>query len=252
MNYQTIEPILEYLAEYSSPSLFMSSKMLEDFHEWSPITVEHYCAVTSPSYLKKLLLRSYIPSTISSKLTVSTISKEDLHELHLTYSIEETICGTVLIASLEGKICYCAFQDTVVDLWGELQLVFPDATFKQESMAIHQQIASHITKPSFDQLPIELLLIGTPFQVEVWNILLKIPVGELVTYTQIASALGNKSAARAVGSAVGSNTLAYIVPCHRVIRNDGVIGEYRWKSPRKRALLALEITSKARAISADC
>jgi AraC family transcriptional regulator of adaptative response/methylated-DNA-[protein]-cysteine methyltransferase len=87
---------------------------------------------------------------------------------------------------------------------------------------------------------------GTDFQLRVWRALLRIPSGKLTTYGQLASAVGAPSAARAVGSAVGSNELAWLIPCHRVIRQTGMAGEYRWGAVRKRAMIAWErpITKK--------
>jgi AraC family transcriptional regulator of adaptative response/methylated-DNA-[protein]-cysteine methyltransferase len=81
---------------------------------------------------------------------------------------------------------------------------------------------------------------GTPFQVRVWRALLQIPAGTLISYGALATALARPGAARAVGTAVGRNPLAYLIPCHRVIRGTGVIGDYRWGTARKRAMLAWE------------
>jgi AraC family transcriptional regulator of adaptative response/methylated-DNA-[protein]-cysteine methyltransferase len=88
--------------------------------------------------------------------------------------------------------------------------------------------------------PLRVLVHGTAFQVRVWQALLKIPSGTLVSYGNLAAALNQPSAARAVGSAVGQNSLAYLIPCHRVIRETGIIGDYRWGAVRKRALVAWE------------
>ncbi len=91
-------------------------------------------------------------------------------------------------------------------------------------------------------LPLRVLAYSrrTAFQVRVWQALLKIPSGTLVSYGSLAVALNQPAAARAVGSAVGRNSLAYLIPCHRVIRETGIIGNYRWGSVRKRALVAWE------------
>ncbi len=81
---------------------------------------------------------------------------------------------------------------------------------------------------------------GSRFQVQVWRALLRIPEGQLSSYGELAEAIGRPRAARAVGTAVGGNPLAYLIPCHRVIRATGVIGDYRWGSERKRAMIAKE------------
>lgn len=85
-----------------------------------------------------------------------------------------------------------------------------------------------------------LFLKGTPFQIKVWEALLKIPFGSVTSYSSIASAIENNSAMRAVGSAVGANPVAFLIPCHRVIRTEGVIGNYHWGSERKSAMLGWE------------
>jgi AraC family transcriptional regulator of adaptative response/methylated-DNA-[protein]-cysteine methyltransferase len=87
---------------------------------------------------------------------------------------------------------------------------------------------------------LRVLVHGTAFQVRVWRALLNVPSGTLVSYGSLAAALNQPAAARAVGSAVGQNSLAYLIPCHRVIRETGIIGGYRWGSVRKRALMAWE------------
>jgi AraC family transcriptional regulator of adaptative response/methylated-DNA-[protein]-cysteine methyltransferase len=88
--------------------------------------------------------------------------------------------------------------------------------------------------------PLALLLKGTPFQLKVWEALLRIPEGALATYQGLAAAAGSPGASRAAGTALGANPLAYLIPCHRVIRATGALGEYQWGAPRKRAILALE------------
>jgi len=88
--------------------------------------------------------------------------------------------------------------------------------------------------------PITLLLRGTNFQIKVWEALLRIPTGKLVSYDQIAAAIGQPKASRAVGTAIGSNRIGYVIPCHRVIQKVGGIGGYRWGTDRKRAILGWE------------
>ena len=85
-----------------------------------------------------------------------------------------------------------------------------------------------------------LVLIGTDFEVRVWEALLKIPMGQAVSYSDIAKHIGKPSAARAVGSAVGRNPISFVVPCHRVLRNDGSLGGYHWGLTRKRAIIGWE------------
>ena len=88
--------------------------------------------------------------------------------------------------------------------------------------------------------PMRLVMIGTDFDVRVWETLLKIPMGRAVSYTDIARHIGSPSASRAVGSAVGRNPISFVVPCHRVLRGDGSLGGYHWGLTRKRALIGWE------------
>ena len=90
------------------------------------------------------------------------------------------------------------------------------------------------------RLAIGLLVMGTNFQLKVWQALLRIPEGALATYERIGQSIGKPQASRAIGSAVGSNCISYLIPCHRVIRKNGALGGYRWGEPRKSAILAWE------------
>jgi AraC family transcriptional regulator of adaptative response/methylated-DNA-[protein]-cysteine methyltransferase len=85
---------------------------------------------------------------------------------------------------------------------------------------------------------------GTNFQLKVWEALLKIPMGEVTTYQNIAEAIRSPKAMQAVGSAVGSNHIAYLIPCHRVIRKDGILGEYRWNAVRKKSMIGWEMARR--------
>jgi AraC family transcriptional regulator of adaptative response/methylated-DNA-[protein]-cysteine methyltransferase len=95
-------------------------------------------------------------------------------------------------------------------------------------------------------VPLGLLVRGTNFQVKVWRALLQIPVGSVASYEDIATAIGAPAAVRAVGTAIGRNPVAFLIPCHRVIRTTGALGGYRWGLPRKRAMLAWEARSGER------
>jgi AraC family transcriptional regulator of adaptative response/methylated-DNA-[protein]-cysteine methyltransferase len=92
---------------------------------------------------------------------------------------------------------------------------------------------------------------ATPFQLKVWRALLRIPEGCITNYRSVAGIVGNPSAARAVGTACAANPIAYLIPCHRVIRETGVVRGYRWGDTRKRALLAWEFTKTSRAANGE-
>ena len=128
-------------------------------------------------------------------------------------------------------------QDALADMMQR----WPKAHYveKPEVTAPHAKVIFNATKWSSEQ-PVRLVMIGTDFDVRVWETLLKIPMGRAVSYTDIARHIGAPSASRAVGSAVGRNPISFVVPCHRVLRGDGSLGGYHWGLTRKRALIGWE------------
>jgi AraC family transcriptional regulator of adaptative response/methylated-DNA-[protein]-cysteine methyltransferase len=118
----------------------------------------------------------------------------------------------------------------------------PHASFERED-----RVAEQIAKLAFREKrePLRLYLHGTNFQLRVWNALLAMERGERTSYAQIADAIGEPKAARAVGNAVAANPVAILIPCHRVIASSGALGNYRWGARRKRALLAWESATSA-------
>jgi AraC family transcriptional regulator of adaptative response/methylated-DNA-[protein]-cysteine methyltransferase len=153
-------------------------------------------------------------------------------DLTIHYSYAESPFGNILVASTAKGICHMAFADDEQLALEELKTTFPNATYRQ-MVDIFQQQALYIFTHDWKQLShIKLHLKGTPFQLKVWEILLKIPMGQLASYGNIAASLGNPNASRAVGSAVGDNPVAFLIPCHRVIQSSGVLGQYHWGSTR--------------------
>jgi AraC family transcriptional regulator, regulatory protein of adaptative response / methylated-DNA-[protein]-cysteine methyltransferase len=155
----------------------------------------------------------------------------------------ETPFGKCLIAESPRGICHLAFIEPEEKdaAWNELHANWPNARLRRNDSAAAKIAAQIFTRtPRRSRAPLRAFVQGTAFQMRVWRALVKIPPGELTSYGRLAASLGIPSAARAVGSAVGANSLAYLIPCHRVIRETGVIGEYRWGQFRKRALIAWE------------
>lgn len=155
----------------------------------------------------------------------------------------ETPFGKSLIAESPRGICHLAFLEPGDEdaAWAELHENWPNARLRRNDSAaskITAQIFARSTRRSRPAL--RAFVRGTPFQLRVWRALMQIPPGHLTSYGRLASMLRMPSAARAVGSAVGANSLAYLIPCHRVIRETGAVGEYRWGDLRKRALLVWE------------
>jgi AraC family transcriptional regulator, regulatory protein of adaptative response / methylated-DNA-[protein]-cysteine methyltransferase len=160
--------------------------------------------------------------------------------LCINYSYAETPFGNIVVASTTKGICYMAFADDEQQALIDLQQYFPKANFKQILDTI-QQNALYIFTQDWAKLPqIKLHLKGTNFQLKVWETLLKIPIGQLSTYGDIATQIKNPKAARAVGTAIGSNPVAFLIPCHRVIQATGTLGGYMWGPIRKTAIIGWE------------
>ena len=133
-----------------------------------------------------------------------------------------------------------AFADEEQKALADMQQHFPNAHFKQ-MLDLMQQNALYIFTHDWSKLhQIKLHLKGTDFQLKVWEMLLKIPLGQLSSYGNIAEKIKNTNASRAVGTAIGSNPVAFLIPCHRVIQASGGIGGYMWGSTRKMAIIGWE------------
>ena len=160
--------------------------------------------------------------------------------LLINYSYAESPFGNILVASTSKGICHMAFADDEIAACNALQKKFPNATYRQ-MVDLIQQNALYIFTQNWNELEnIKLHLKGTPFQIKVWETLLKIPMGQLSTYGEIAKVIENPKASRAVGSAIGDNPVAFLIPCHRVIQSTGNFGQYHWGSNRKTAMIGWE------------
>lgn len=160
--------------------------------------------------------------------------------LHISYSFAESPFGTLIVASTGKGVCYMAFEDDEEKALNNLTAKFPNAVFLRKSDRL-QQNALFIFQNDWSKLPeIKLHLRGTGFQLKVWESLLKIPMGKLSTYGKIAAQIGQPAASRAVGTAIGSNPIAFLIPCHRVIQSSGNTGGYMWGPTRKTAIIGWE------------
>ncbi|MFI5133858.1 MAG: methylated-DNA--[protein]-cysteine S-methyltransferase, partial [Chitinophagales bacterium] len=160
--------------------------------------------------------------------------------LQIHYSYAETFFGDVLIASTPKGICHISFADNEKEELEILKSKFEKASFVQKT-DLMQQNTLQIFRQDWDNLPkIKLHLKATPFQLKVWEALLKIPFGNISSYSGIAAAIQMPKASRAVGTAIGSNPVAFLIPCHRVIKSTGFIGGYHWGNPRKTAIIGWE------------
>jgi AraC family transcriptional regulator of adaptative response/methylated-DNA-[protein]-cysteine methyltransferase len=163
--------------------------------------------------------------------------------LVITYGFGATPFGECMLGNSSRGICYLAFIDKNghEQALKELTAMWPNATLKHQqkhSMAVIMQIFN--LERLEEVPPLRAYVKGTRFQLRVWRALLQIPEGRLVSYGELAARISQPSAARAVGSAVAANSLAYLIPCHRVIRSTGITTGYRWGSERKRTIIACE------------
>lgn len=160
--------------------------------------------------------------------------------LTIHYSYAETPFGNILVASTHKGICYMAFAEEAAGAFAIMCSHFPKAEFRQITDVI-QQNALYIFTQDWRRLQqIKLHLKGTDFQLKVWETLLTIPEGQLTTYGSIAARIQKPHAARAVGTAIGSNPVAFLIPCHRVIQSSGNMGGYMWGTTRKTAIIGWE------------
>lgn len=161
-------------------------------------------------------------------------------DLTINYNFTESPFGNIIIASTPKGVCYMAFYDNDGIALTTLKAKFPNAVFNNKS-DLFQKNALFIFNNDWSKLPeIKLHLRGTDFQLKVWEALLKIPMGQLSTYGTIAAAIQKPTASRAIGTAIGSNPVAFLIPCHRVIQSTGNIGGYMWGNTRKTAIIGWE------------
>lgn len=161
----------------------------------------------------------------------------------ISYGIVESPFGQCLIAESPRGICHLSFVENKKEALTNLKQNWPAAETRHDDSVATQLAAKIFAHPadSNSQPPLRAFVRGTPFQVRVWRALLQIKPGTLASYRRLAGLIDKPpTAARAVGTAVGQNPLAYLIPCHRVIRETGMIGDYHWGRTRKRAIIAWE------------
>lgn len=230
------------------------------FTRWAGVSPKRFLQFLTKESAKELLDRSENLLDATHQLGLSSLGR--LHELFVTteavspgeyksrgagvtirYGIHPTPFGKCLIATTERGICHLGFVQT-----GEGDAIdHLVADWKQAEMIEDYKDTAPLVKPIFDLRsgahggePLKVYLRGTNFQLKVWEALLQIPAGSVTTYEGIAERIGRPGATRAVGTAVGHNPIAVLIPCHRVIRKVGGFGNYRYGALRKKALLARE------------
>jgi AraC family transcriptional regulator of adaptative response/methylated-DNA-[protein]-cysteine methyltransferase len=275
LDYQRIAKAIAYLeANYlEQPDLDTPARAvhMSEFHfqrvfsRWAGISPKRFLQFLTIEHAKRQLAEAkpVLDATLDSGLS----SPGRLHDLfvsveavtpgefktrgqgvQISYGFHPTPFGTCLVGVTSRGVCWLSFHENgsqraalrdMQSHWRGAQLLDQPAA----TMPVVKQIFSDLNKRT--KPPLSLLLMGTNFQLKVWQALLRIPRGEVTTYENIGELIGARNSARAVGSAVGDNRVAYLIPCHRVIRKSGVLGGYHWGEPRKRAMLAWEAAKSA-------
>lgn len=248
------QPDLDEVAKQVYLSPFHFQRL---FKEWAGVSPKKFLQFISVEYAKELLQQKMSLADVSFETGLSGTSR--LHDLFISiegmtpgeyknggealslhYSFAETPFGDIIIASTPKGICHLSFVADEASGRETLKHIFPNAALAQKTDILQQNALRFFKGDWSDLEKVKLHLKATPFQVKVWQSLLRIPLGDISTYATIANNIQNEKASRAVGTAIGSNPVAYLIPCHRVIRSTGVTGEYHWGSARKTAILGWE------------
>lgn len=258
----TEQPDLHTLAKQSGLSPYYMQKL---FSRWTGISPKHFLQCLTLAHARELLGKG--ESVFDAALGAGLSGPGRLHDLCVNLEaaspgelksggeawtiragFADTPFGTALIAESPRGICHLSFvENTNRDPGkGAIRENWPRAHIDWDDAAAEGIAGLIFSSPKDSHSPPSLRAIvnGTRFQVRVWRALLRIPPGTLTSYGRLAAELGNPGAARAVGSAVGKNPLACLIPCHRVIRESGALGEYRWGVARKRAMLIRESAAR--------
>lgn len=268
--YPMIEHAIQYLDQNAprQPDLLevASAIGLSEFHfqrlftRWAGISPKRFLQFVTKEHAKDLLDGSN--NLLETTFQVGLSSLGRLHDLFVTseavspgeyksrgagvtirYGLHPTPFGQCLLATTQRGICHLSFVQTTEG--AAIDRLTSD--WRQATMLEDYQATAPYVEPIFDVSrrvgqPLHVHLKGTNFQLKVWEALIRIAPGSVTTYARISQDIGNPGATRAVGNAVGSNPIPVLIPCHRVIRSLGEIGEYRYGAARKKALLGWELT----------
>lgn len=268
INYQRIAKAIDYLKENfrEQPSLgeVAAHVHLSPFHfqrmfkKWAGVSPKAFLQYTSVEYAKSLLdtPQQTLFETAHAAGLSGTSRLHDLFvkieamtpaeyknegkNLKIGTTFRDTPFGKVLLGTTDKGICHMAFIEDPKTALAQLKTKFAQAEFEEKETPLSAEILRVFDKEKPYDSHIKLHVKGTPFQLKVWEALLCIPQGQLSTYGQLGKAIHKPKASRAIGTAIGSNPVAYLIPCHRVIRASGIIGGYRWGSDRKENMIAWE------------
>ena len=273
INYQRIEQAIQYLEAnfLRQPELDeVAEKVhLSEFHfqriftEWAGISPKRFLQFLTVDFLKgkiqqtRNLIDAAEVAGLSSQsrvydlfTTLEAVTPQEYKQkgagIRIEYGIHESPFGLALIGTTERGICWLSFVSTDEDPHYEIQQMkehWNQSIFHQDQEFTSGFINS-IFRNNIGTKKLHVLVKGTNFQIKVWEALLCLPAGSVTTYQNIAEKIKSPKAMQAVGSAVGSNHIAYLIPCHRVIRKDGILGEYRWSATRKKSIIGWEMAKQ--------
>jgi len=254
------------LGDLAAASGLSESHFHRLFHRWAGVTPKDFLQCLTVEHAKRRLRES--ASVLEAALDVGLSGPGRLHDLLVTLeaaspgefkngghglSIEWGFAaspfGWCSLGWNARGICHLAFHETeenFVEPPG-LREDWPNAKFRRNDRQACRRAKTIFSFGTQSTASLKAFVRATPFQLKVWRALLRVPEGCVASYRSIARGIGDPRAARAVGAACGSNPIAYLIPCHRVIRETGVVQGYRWGDDRKRALLAWEAANAARA-----
>jgi AraC family transcriptional regulator of adaptative response/methylated-DNA-[protein]-cysteine methyltransferase len=268
-DFERIAKVIRYLDEnhLEQPSLnvlataagLSESHFHRLFHRWAGVTPKDFLQCLTVEHAKQRLRES--ANVFESALEAGLSGPGRLHDLLVTieaaspgefksggdgltieWGMAESPFGLCSVGWNRRGVCHLAFHDAEENAAApaELRQSWSQAELKRNDSTARVQ-AKHIFNANVSSAaPLRAFVRATPFQLRVWRALVRIPEGSVVSYRAMAGATGSPLASRAVGTACGSNPIAFLIPCHRVIRETGVVQGYRWGSTRKRALLAWE------------
>ncbi|WP_029271910.1 methylated-DNA--[protein]-cysteine S-methyltransferase [Flavobacterium sp. KJJ] len=250
------QPNLDEVAEKVHLSPFHFQRL---FTEWAGTSPKKFLQYISVEHAKKILKENSHATLFDAAFDTGLSGTSRLHDLfvniegmtpaeyknggknlEINYSFAESPFGNIIVASTPKGVCFMAFAEDEATGCQDLKTKFPNASFTRK-LDLAQQNALFIFQNDWSKLSeIKLHLKGTDFQLKVWETLLKIPMGKLSTYGSIAQQIQKPTASRAVGTAIGSNPVAFLIPCHRVIQSSGTFGGYMWGNTRKTAIIGWE------------
>jgi len=260
------QPSLSDLAEAAGLS---ESHFHRLFQRWAGVTPKDFLQSLTVEHAKRQLRES--ASVLEAALEAGLSGPGRLHDLLVTieaaspgefksggrglnieWGFAESPFGGCSLGWNARGICHLAFHERQEPKAepSVLRENWPNAKRQRHDSAARRQATTIFNTAAPPAAPLRAFVRATPFQLRVWRALVRIPEGCVMSYRAVAGALGDPHAARAVGTACGSNSIAYLIPCHRVIRETGVVKGYRWGTDRKRALLAWE-SLRAHAVSTD-